>query len=185
MLTGFNLLNTVNDLRNLGYTNKDIVVYCGYDRPGRTPQYTMFYENLIRAKASKAAMDVRKAERNNYANLRQKAVCDAMFHSEEYNKNNDKVLVTRTKNQFADCKTTSYFFRDELLVNLVHGDGIVYAILHLPTKKSKTAKIRINAILRRTFGYSLFQKKGEWYIARPFHNDEVYTNGMRIEYPEI
>jgi hypothetical protein len=179
------MLNNVDKLTAMGLTRKDIVVHCGYDRPGRTPQYTMFYENLIRAKASKAAMDVRIAERNNYANLRQREVCDAMFHAEEYNKNNDKVLVTRTKNQFADCRTTSYFFCDELLVNLIFGDGPVYAILHLPSKKSKTAKSRINAILRRTFGYSLFQKKGEWYIARPFHNDEVYTNGMRIDYPEI
>jgi hypothetical protein len=181
MLTGFDLLNTVDKLTAMGLTRKDIVVYCGYYRPGRTPQYTMFYENLIRAKGSKAAMDVRKAERNNYANLRQKAVCDAMFHAEEYNKNNDKV----TTNQYHTAKVTSYFICDEMLVNLVYGKGPVYAILHLPTKKSKTAKSRINAILRRIFGYSLFQKKGEWYIARPFHNDEVYTNGMRIEYPEI
>jgi hypothetical protein len=181
MLTGFDLLNKVENMRTRGYTNKDIVVYCGYDRPGRTPQYTMFYENLLKVKAYNAAMAVREVERNNWSNFRQKAVCDAMFHSEEYNKNNDKV----TTNQYHTAKVTSYFFCDEMLVNLVYGKGPVYAILYLPAKKSKTAKSRINAILRRTFGYSLFQKKGEWYIARPFHNDEVYTNGLRIEYPEI
>jgi hypothetical protein len=72
-----------------------------------------------------------------------------------------------------------------MLVELVRGDGPVYIICHLPTKKCKTNKGRINSILRRVLGYSLYQKKGEWYITRPLREDIPYTEGLRIEYPEI
>ena len=180
MLTGIALLNEVNYLRKQEKSNREIALECGYDRPGRTPHFTRFYENLMAAKGYHECMQIRESERNNYSNMRQKEVCEAVFYGWEYNKNNDKVLVNRTK-----IATSSYFFYDELLVNLVRGDGTVYAILYLPSKKSKTAKCRINAILRRVFGYSLFQKKGEWYIARPFKEDIPYTNGVRIEYPQI
>jgi hypothetical protein len=181
MIQGFALQTKVNQLSSKGMTMREIVLACGYGRENRVPQYTEFYTQLIKVKAYDQCMQVRDSERNNYSNMRQKSVTDAMFYGENLIKNNDEVRSGR----YNDCMITSYHFYGELLVKIVRGDGPVYAILNLPSKKSRTAKSRINAILRRNFGYSLYQKKGEWYIVRPFKDDILYTEGVRLEFPEI
>jgi len=184
-LTGFALQNKVDKLRAQGVKNSKIVEVCGYGREGRVANYTEFYQELIKVNGYWEAMQVREEERNNYSNKKQKEVCDAMFYGYEYKKNNDEVRHTIHNNQFSNAKITSFHFFGEMLVKIIRGDGPFYLILHIPTKKSKTVKARINAILRRTLGYSLYQKKGEWYIARPLKADLPYTEGMRLEYPEM
>jgi len=184
-LTGFALRNKVEELRAAGIKKSEILVTCGYGRESRVANYTEFYQELIKVNGYWEAMQVREAERNNHSNKIQKEVCDAMFYGTDYKKNNDEVRHTIHSNQFSYAKITSFHFFGELLVKIVRGNGPVFLILHVPSKKSKTTKARINAILRRTLGYSLYQKKGEWYIARPLKADVPYTEGMRLEYPEM
>jgi hypothetical protein len=184
-LTGFALRNTVEDMRARGIEKSEILVACGYGRKNKGPNYTEFYQELIKVNGYWEAMQVREAERNNYSNMRQKEVCDSVFYGHEYKRNNDEVRYTIHNNQFSNAKITSFHFFGELLVEIIRGDGPVYLILHIPSKKSKTVKARINAILRRTLGYSLYQKKGEWFIARPLKADVPYTEGVRLDHPEM
>jgi hypothetical protein len=190
-LTGFALRNKVEELRSAGIEKSEILVTCGYGREGKVANYTEFYQELTKGYRYEEAMQVREAERNNYTNMRQKEVCDAMFYGTSYKKNNDTVEVDLS--QWNDSlgiykyKLTCYSFYGEKLIELYRGvpDSPVYLILHVPSKKSKTVKARINAILRRTLGYSLYQKRGEWFINIQLRVDIPYTEGMRLYYPEL
>lgn len=180
MLTGHSLLIKRDQMLAAGHSMREIVIACGYGRENKVPHFTRFYKELIKIKAYDECLQIRYAERDNYSNMKQKAVVDAVFCGENYISETDEV-----SNYYNNHQITSYCYNGKILVTIIRGNGPTYAILHLPSMRTKTAKCRINSILRRIFGYSLYQKKGEWYISRPFKDDIPYTDGMRIDYPEI
>ena len=173
MLTGFSLQDKVNQMREAGYTTKEIVVACGYDRENRVPQYTQFYTELIRVRAFIAARDVRDFVIQNPGSKILGRICDAMANDKELQIGNDKV------------SDGNFYHHGELIVRKVSGEytNVPQVRLFIPSKLSRSTKARANAILRRLAGFSVFQKGGRWYVSRPMMDDIPYTDGMVIYIP--
>jgi hypothetical protein len=173
MLKGYALHDKANQLRELGYTTREIVVECGYGRENRVPNYTKFYEESIRIRAFLEAASVRDFTQQNPGSKILGSICDAIANDYHFEKGSDSV------------HDGNFYYHGELIVrkvsaNYTQGPQIR---LFVPSKLSKSTKARANAILRRLAGFSVFQKAGKWYISRPMLDDIPYTDGMVIYIP--
>jgi len=183
-LKGYNLANTVKNMRAAGKTAKEIAIWCGYGREeeGKTPHFTAFYEELLIVRDKERRMENICDNANKRYDNCIHFLLQAIAYRNKYEYRNDWA-------DRCDYSVQKYGHNDQYIVRyygeriaLFSKDGVQF---FMPTMKSASVKKRINAIMERYTGTNLYQKKGKWFVVFPMLGDVEYTDGMIIDYPQF
>jgi hypothetical protein len=162
MLTGSSLLS----IHSLDLPLKEKTIRAGYGpRPNRKiPQYTRYYENILRAEVQRDA----ELTEGNTIDMQ---IVNAIRNKNTTTIGNSKIIVNGET-----VKVHLYF--DEIAVISYETRKVRVCSVN----KSKTIKTRLNRILMHFTGTKLFQKDQKWFISSAL---ELHPFDLIMEVPMI